>query len=752
MLRPEQMSKLSVTGAKSVMDDVIETLHDLHLVHITDYDGSWEGFEPGDSLEGADETSGQLVTVRAIESILDVSEDDVGATTSIDLSNADERLEELRQAVNELDDRRDELRSRQRDIEDRLGQMELFADLGIDLDLLWGYDSLSVLVGEGEAGGIGTALASAEGIDGHEVFGGSDSVAVFARETEAGALDDAMVGVPFTEYTVPEETGDPGAYVADLEQERRQIESELEKVESELETLKLEHAGFLLALEEGLSIDAEKYEAPLRFATTERSFIVEGWVPTRRREEVVSALRDAVGDRVEIEEIERAAHTGSHPGHDDVHDAEHGHEEEAAATDGGEDVAADGGTAADADGNKQVATDGGTSGNIVTVPDDPPVIQRNPDIVGPFELLTKAVNRPKYSEFDPTFTLFLTFPLFFGFMIGDIGYGLAYLGLGYWVAKKFDSQGLIDFGKIVMWLGVFTIIFGVLYGEIVGLHFFEWFGSHPPLEKGLSDSVTPEPEGWAFFWLIVAVIVGWLHLNVAYVFDFVEELQLHGFKQAFIEVGSWLIALNGLWVFIFSDFLAGSKPEFLVGEEAVLNTGPYHLGFAGFPEIAGMIGAVGFFVGIGILFLGPAYEAVEFAVPLAHPLSYTRLTAVLLAKAGMALAANLLYWGAYQDEEGFHFMHTYEPGYTPKHGEVLFGGLSNMGTHFDLGPIAVGVEGALLGLPVLIIGHIVVLAVGGTAAIQAIRLEYFEFFEKFYEGGGKNYQPFGYDRAYTTDT
>ncbi|PSP27143.1 hypothetical protein BRC65_07535 [Halobacteriales archaeon QH_2_65_14] len=74
-----------------------------------------------------------------------------------------------------------------------------------------------------------------------------------------------------------------------------------------------------------------------------------------------------------------------------------------------------------------------------------------------------------------------------------------------------------------------------------------------------------------------------------------------------------------------------------------------------------------------------------------------------------------------------------------------------MGSAFELGPLHLGLEGALLGLPVLLLGHVVVFAIGGTAAIQAIRLEYFEFFEKFYEGGGKNYQPFGYERSYTTD-
>ncbi|PSP27740.1 V-type ATP synthase subunit I, partial [Halobacteriales archaeon QH_2_65_14] len=645
MLRPEQMSKVSVTGANSVMDDVIETMHDLHLVHITDYDGSWTGFEPGDSLEGADETSSQLVTVRAIESILDVSEDDAGSTASVDLSNADERLEEVRREVNDLDDRRDDLRDRQRDIEERLDQMELFADLGIDLELLWGYDSLSTLVGEGSPAEIEAALGESDGIDAFEVFSGSDSVAVFARETGAGALDDAMVGVPFTAVDVPEKSGAPQSNVEELEHELQQVETKLERVESELESLKLEHAGFLLALEEELSIDAEKYEAPLRFATTERSFIVEGWVPAGKYEAFESTLQETLGDRVEIAELERAAYTrGSHLAPDEGHDTE-----SQAATDGGTVTDGDAADAAD----ERVATDGGHSEGVVTVEDDPPVIQRNPDVMGPFELLVKAVNRPKYSEFDPTITLFLTFPLFFGFMIGDVGYGVLYVLLGYWVSRKFDSQGLVDFGKIVAWLGVFTVVFGFLYGEVFGLHFLEWFDIHPVLEKGITD------EEWAITWLIVAVLAGWVHLNIGSLFYFVEELQLHGTSAAVVEVGSWLLMLNGLWVFIFSDFLSGSKPGFLVGEEALLNHGPLGFGFTGFPEIAGILGLAAFGLGILLLLSGPWYETFEFLVPLAHTLSYTRLTAVLLAKAGMAFVVNLLFFGVYIVEtskgEEWHF-------------------------------------------------------------------------------------------------
>ena len=182
-------------------------------------------------------------------------------------------------------------------------------------------------------------------------------------------------------------------------------------------------------------------------------------------------------------------------------------------------------------------------------------------------------------------------------------------------------------------------------------------------------------------WLIVAVSAGWVHVNLAYLFEFVEALQLHGAKSAVVEVGSWLLMLNGLWVFIFSKAFSGAKPETLVGNKALLNDGPLGFGFTGFPELVGLLGLGAFVLGIVVLLTGPWYEAFEFAVPLAHTLSYTRLTAVLLAKAGMALAANLLYWGVYEDDEGFHYMHESTPAKKAADGkDVIFDGLANMGS------------------------------------------------------------------------
>ena len=62
------------------------------------------------------------------------------------------------------------------------------------------------------------------------------------------------------------------------------------------------------------------------------------------------------------------------------------------------------------------------------------------------------------------------------------------------------------------------------------------------------------------------------------------------------------------------------------------------------------------------------------------------------------------------------------------------------------------VLGGLAGILIFVLGHALVLILGITSAgLQAVRLEYVEFFGKFYEGGGRNYEPFGYERRFTTE-
>ncbi|TYL38469.1 V-type ATP synthase subunit I [Natronococcus pandeyae] len=724
------MSKVSVTGSKAVMPTVIERIHELNLVHLSDYDGSWQGFDNGNPIEGAENASEKLVTVRALESALELSEEDTAPGTIDD--DWEQRLERIRTKINQLDDRRSEVREELRQVNDRIDRVAPFAELGIDLDLLSGYESVDVLVGEGPVADVEDALEASDEIRAFETFTGGDVVAVVAAPTEdateENVVDDALVGVEFARYEVPETEQGPDAYVADLEERKRELESELEEIDAELEQIKANEGSFLLRVEEELTIEVQRAEAPLQFATSDRAFIAEGWIPANQYEAFVSALRDAVGDSVEIEELETA----------DYEEHEHGAE---AHTGSGGDGDGDEPSAetedADQPAQRKAATDGGQpqsgerGSGAVTMDDEPPVILNNITPAKPFELLVKMVSQPKYSELDPTVLVFLTYPFAFGFMIGDIGYGILYMLMGWGCWKIFDSDAGKALGTIGIWAGAFTILFGWLYDDIFGVHMAD-LGLMLPLAGTLDKGL--QATDWAIFWIVFSIGFGLIHLNMGLILGFINELG-HSVKAAVYERLSWILTMNGLFIWIFSVHLVDEKPEFLVGttEEAVLYE---FFGFAGLPEIVGIVGLVAFFVGAVMVGVGEGIAGL-FEVPawaFGHVLSYLRMVAVLLAKGGMAFAVNLLVFGGYtQDGYTAFNLPTYDvTGY-----EQDFVGL----IHAD--PFWITIPAAIL---VFVLGHILVLLLGITAAgIQMLRLEYVEFFQKFYQGGGEEYEPFGYE-------
>ena len=745
MLRPERMSKVSVTGSRGVMPTVIETVHGLGLVHLSDYDGSWEAFDNGDPIEGAEEASEKLVTVRALESTLGLSADEAEPGHLED--GWENRLEEIRTRVNELDDRRVEINDELREVNERIDRVAPFAELGIDLDLLSGYETVDVLVGEGSLEEVEAAVADADEIRAFETFTGGDVVAIVAAPADGAGdnpIDDALVGVEFTRYAVPDTDQSPDDYVSDLESRKRDLESRLDEIDAELEEIGREEADFLLGVEAALTVEVQQAEAPLQFATTERAFVAEGWLPTEEYDRFVAALNDAVGDSVEIEELVRADYNDEgYPTR--TEEVDHG---------------GPGGDETSKEEEREVATqeaiaDGGTttgSSGVVTMVDEPPVVQDNVGPAKPFEFLLRLIDRPKYSELDPTIVLLLTFPAFYGFMLGDLGYGMIYTAAGFLLYSRFDEDIIRSLGAIGMWAGGFTMLFGILYGEFFGMHFLGdiVFGGSPPLHKGLQ----PVYAKYGQTWLLLSVLIGIAHLTLGYVFGFVNDLD-HGVADAYFENGSWALLMIGVWVWIFSRHGEGVKPDFLYTSFGTGSEAAYELGFTGFSAEVGLfvglsLAAIGFVTMVygeiqhyGVL--GIIIGGLESFNVLGDVLSYLRIAAVILAKAGMAFVVNMLFFGVYVVETGhgaeWHFGTSHAPQHMLEEGtyhghevtEVMFGGLLHGGTVM-----------AILGVIVLVLGHVVVLLLGITSAgLQGIRLEYVEFFNRFYEGGGRTFEPFG---------
>ena len=764
MLRPERMSKVSVTGSKRVIDDIIQTVHEQHVLHLSEYDGGWDGFSQGRSLEGAEEVSERLVTVRSLKRTLEIEDSTGGSPRVIEEDELTEELERIRTRVTELDDERSEIQAQIQNLNEQIEGVTPLVELGIDLELLSNYDSLAVRVGQGRVDAVDTALETASEVETYELFTGGSTVAIFARpadNADSDLLEDALVGVDFTDLEIPEadESTSPTEYIETLRRDRRELEDELDEIQTRLAELRDENTAFLLAAEEQLTINAQKRQAPLSFATTDSAFIAEGWIPTGEYEMFAAAIADAVGEHAVVEELERASFSPdgeaqTEPTSGPPVDTDRG-------SAGGDSTAGESAPeTADEESEEgekpQIASDGGAP--VTMDSDAPPVVQDNPGVATPFESLVKAVSRPKYTEFDPTILIFLTFPLMFGFMIADMGYGVLYLVLGYVMWNRFDSSTIRDIGAISMWAGGFTILFGATFGlDVFGYHGYQLLGIEKwELAKGLS----PAEGDWAEAWLLISVIFGILHLNIAWGLSFINTIQEHDLKHSLYEAGSWLLILNGLWIWVFSAvktssgqyawlMASESKPDVLVTGFATLlgvETG-------GLPELVGVAGLALLAAGIILLGIGELPELVEVFSPLVNSISYARITAVLLAKGAMALATNILAFGAYIDEGGegeYHFIFspsTLEHAQGTASEQIVFAGLTPL---FE--PTGIGVIALVAGLVLAVVGHIVVLLLGITSAgIQAIRLEYVEFLNQFYGGGGRNYEPFGYVRRFTSD-
>lgn len=98
-----------------------------------------------------------------------------------------------------------------------------------------------------------------------------------------------------------------------------------------------------------------------------------------------------------------------------------------------------------------------------------PVILKNPPYFKAFEIFVKFLPLPKYGSYDPTPFIGIFFPLFFGMILGDAGYGLILMLISVLLSKKYKTnQNILNVSKVMFVCSLYTCFFGVLYGEFFG--------------------------------------------------------------------------------------------------------------------------------------------------------------------------------------------------------------------------------------------------------------------------------------------
>jgi V/A-type H+-transporting ATPase subunit I len=339
-----------------------------------------------------------------------------------------------------------------------------------------------------------------------------------------------------------------------IDGQRRNSSQEIATINKTLEKLSSEWYQELSALRLALEDINEEINTFSMFGQSEYAFVIIGWIPHKQLNRAKEKLQSEFAGRVVFEELEVTPE-----------DLEHA-----------------------------------------------PVFFDNPWFVKPFEFLMQLVMPPKYMEIDPSPLMAIFFPLFFGIMVGDIGYGLVILALAIIVKAKLSKLTWArDLANIMIISSVPTIVFGFIFGE-----FFGDFGE----------------------------IMGWLH-----------PLEIAGVEwnriEAMIPLLLFVIALGAVHVFlgltvgIVNAVTVKSRKHLLekIGMFGALAALGVILGAAAgvLPGIALYAGAVLMVIALVLLIAGGGiFGAIELFSAVGNIMSYARLMAIGMASVVLAAVAN----------------------------------------------------------------------------------------------------------------
>ena len=396
-----------------------------------------------------------------------------------------------------------------------------------------------------------------------------------------------------------------------------EISKEEEKINTEIKN-DCQYLEDFKIVYEYLSNKHIKASACKNFLKTENTVAIEGWVPTESAKDLENLIKDTTKEEFYLE-LEKAAKED----------------------------------------------------------DKVPILLKNNVVVEPFELIVSMYSLPKYSEIDPTPVMAPFYMVFFGMMLGDLGYGLVMFTACAIALKKFNlDEGQKKFAKFFLLLSIPTALAGIVYGSFFG-----------DIIK-FKSLITPGED--ILLLLIISIILG--------AFQIYFGLGVKGYMlirdgkpmDAVYDVLTWYCALTGAFLLL-GGAQIGLSP-------AVVNIGKWVM-------IVGMVALV-LTQGrqnksIGAKLGGGLYGLYGISSYIGDLVSYSRIMALGLAGGFIASAFNML--------------------------------IRMMPTPFNI----------IIGIFIFVFAQTFNLLLSALSAfVHSARLQYVEYFSKFYEGGGKAFKVF----------
>ena len=314
-----------------------------------------------------------------------------------------------------------------------------------------------------------------------------------------------------------------------------------------------------------------------------------------------------------------------------------------------------------------------------------PILQKNGWYSKPFEYLVDMYAPVRYNAIDPTIFVAITFPFFFGFCLTDAVYGLVVAAIGVVLLK--------GIGKVKESMHSFgwILIWSGLWAVVLGLITNGFIGDFPERIAGFRlPTVFAPVEAFKHpeTILIIAIAVGLIYVNIGFILGAINNLRYGRTKEALGSQICWFIFEAGLILLVLGFMMPA-------------------IGMIGMA-----LGAILIIAAIGILiWANGAFGLMDIFGFLGDVLSFARLLALCLATGGIAMTVNIL-------------------------AEML----NNM----------VPFAGIVLAVIIFIFGHIANFAFQVLGAfINALRLNYVEFFAQFFEEGKGKFDAFKAKRTFT---
>ena len=354
------------------------------------------------------------------------------------------------------------------------------------------------------------------------------------------------------------------------------------------------------------------------------------------------------------------------------------------------------------------------AGSTGVIGDEVPVRFNNPKILAPFQMLVSNFGIPRYGTIDPTPFVMPLYLSMFGLMFADVGQGLmlTIFGiLGMFLSKKKEGKdGLQNLLWLIVWCGLSSVFFGALFGSFFGMGLFKplWFDFHGIISGHI---VYKSAVNDVFDILSITIYFGISVIFLGLLFNWINIIKTGKWMELVFDkggiLGGWIY---GGGIYIASYMVVNNYKKFPPGMILFLLVGlpslllfikePYHY----FKHGRGQSGEKFNVFAILHFLMGWTVELLDiFSGYLSNTLSFMRV-------AGLGIAHACL-----------------------------------MISFFTLAEMTSGIFYFLI----LILGNILVISLEGlSAGVQALRLNYYEFFTKFFHGTGKLYTPISLNSSY----